>query len=280
MIKIWHSNRYKYNQEILGGFIMLAKRIEEVGTGNVLATEVFEDDYLMKLISIELSIPADSITLNDLKGISTLISISTTSGSDLNKIRSLKGLEYCENLKALNLTNHAVSDVAPILSLKQLEVLVLTNNRLDSIYLIGKHLINLEVLAVGSNKIDTITPALELKNLKKLYIQDNPIMDESLLYLNELKNLRELCLWGISETLQSEKDKFKKGMTLIHGEKDNIIRTYENPMETEISKIIQDITKAYAKETSKLIQDFSQDDEKIGEVQKALERILQLPQLA
>lgn len=84
------------------------------------------------------------------------------------KTKSLEGIEYCKNLKLLNLALESITDLNPLSSLTDLENLDLNQNR----------------------TIEDISPISNLTNLKTLILYSNPIKDISA--LSNLTKLTEL----------------------------------------------------------------------------------------
>ena len=111
--------------------------------------------------------------------------------TDLNEVRSLKGLEHAINLKSLVIVNTKVSDLTPLSVLENLHTLKLTGNQISDITPLAG-LVNLEILILTQNQIVDITPLAGLINLRRLQLNHNQIEDIS--PLRGLVNLQHLQL--------------------------------------------------------------------------------------
>lgn len=92
------------------------------------------------------------IYVSDLEWLKSLIAAN-------REIRDLSGLEYCVNLKTLDLSGNHLTNVSSL-----------------------SRLTNLELLVLNDNQITNVSPLSSLINLKALYISGNPITDVSPLY--------------------------------------------------------------------------------------------------
>lgn len=123
---------------------------------------------------------------------SDLESITILSAKGRN-ISNLTGIEYCVNLKFLDLLDNDVTGISPLAGCTNLEILYLWGNDISDISPLAG-LIKLKELRLRDNKISDISPLADLANLEELYLVGNNI---SVLppRLNFTK-LRVLYLWG------------------------------------------------------------------------------------
>ncbi len=132
--------------------------------------------------------PAD-VTPTDLEKITHLYI-----GYSKNKIKSLKGIEYCNNLTRLSITDHdGIKDLSPISALKNLRVLNLRNINITDLKPLSD-LLNLDTLRISQSKLSDITPLNKLTKLKVLDLSNNTIQDIST--LKNFPNLIQLHLTG------------------------------------------------------------------------------------
>ena len=106
-------------------------------------------------------------------------------------ISVLNGLEYCVNLKYLNLGENNISDISVLDGLTNLQTLSLFNNNISDISRLAG-LTNLENLHLANNNISDISALAGLTNLKFLNLNNNNINDISA--LAGLTNLEVLVL--------------------------------------------------------------------------------------
>ncbi|MHA1285574.1 MAG: leucine-rich repeat domain-containing protein [Promethearchaeota archaeon] len=154
---------------------------------------LFEDPNLEIIIRYALKKPTGLITKDELLLIDTL----RATYFQQDKIKSLKGLEYCKNLKFLALSGQSISDISPIGYLINLEELIMNENRILSDISPLRNLINLRVLYLLSNNIKDISPLANLTNLEFLDLNFNPV--ENFKPLSNLVNLKYLYLAYHSE---------------------------------------------------------------------------------
>lgn len=219
----WHDNR-EVIQRIFADTdkscseksIILFKRREEIMVENNIV--VFEDVNLAKLVAIEICGQPDLevLTKEKLAAVESIFStVSFAKRPEEDKIRSLKGLEHCTNLKQLHLIDHNISDLSPLEHLDHLEVVVLRSNRIQSIEVFnGKETI--KTLVVGQNEIEDISVVQTLTGLKQLFVQENPLKHDSLLFINELPALREFCFWETNKAYMAEIGGFRNDILLLH----------------------------------------------------------------
>lgn len=114
-----------------------------------------------------------------------------------NRIKNLKGLEYCTELTCLALPRERIQSLQPLSNLTKMEFLDLNQNYtiedISPIY----NLVNLKTLILYSNPIKDISGLGKLIKLKELYLMYTPVTDLSA--LTNLVNLEILYLSGVGE---------------------------------------------------------------------------------
>ena len=101
-------------------------------------------------------------------------------------------------LTKLILNDNDVTDMSPICTMKNLEELRLTNNKIDAIPEEIKNMTELSILFLNKNNISNIENLCNLKNVKKLELSYNNIT-EIPKAINKLKKLK--FLWLISNEI-------------------------------------------------------------------------------
>ncbi|CAL6106209.1 Conserved_hypothetical protein [Hexamita inflata] len=102
------------------------------------------------------------------------------------KLTNLVGLELLNNLKIIQIVDNPVTSIEPILGLRQVTSLTVSNSKLNNITGV-KQLKQLVELNLGFNQIREISELGNLTNLNKLELQNNDIHR-----INELRNLGKL----------------------------------------------------------------------------------------
>ncbi len=127
------------------------------------------------------------------------------------EIKSLKGLEFCKNLKTLtissfnNETPHAINgikDLSPLKNLKSLKLLRLSHNAINNLEPLKD--LSLEKLYLSHNLISDITAISNMKTLTDLDIAVNNISN-----IEPLKNLINLKMLDIRTNKIENLDKIK-----------------------------------------------------------------------
>lgn len=111
------------------------------------------------------------------------------------KTKKLNGLEHCENIEYLPLSNESIKNLQPISNLTKLKYLNLNQNYTIKDISPLSNLVNLEKLIIYSNPIEDLTGIGNLTNLKELWIMYTPIQDIS--PLKQLVNLEKLYIGGV-----------------------------------------------------------------------------------
>jgi hypothetical protein len=133
--------------------------------------------------------PAPTPVLN------TDLAVLATLDASSAGITDLTGLEQCTNLTQFTCTgNSGLHDAGPIAGLKNLVMVNMTGNHLDSITPFTG-LTNLEELDLGENNISSLTGIHNLTKLKYLALNNNPLNDVLM-----LQDMNSLITLDISNT--------------------------------------------------------------------------------
>ena len=192
-------------------------QICDTATGVADSFEIlFPDPALDSLIRAKINKPVGTILYSDVKNIDTLVSFAV--------IRDLSGIQFCTNLKVLDLRgginvsdlgllknllslqglfitdagNGLISNISPLQNLTQLQSLSLSCPNLSDISPL-QNLVHLQSLSIVSSKLSDISP---LRNLTQLtWLQ---LISDGLSNLSPLQNLTQLqILDAESKTLTS-----------------------------------------------------------------------------
>ncbi len=87
-------------------------------------------------------------------------------------IESLDGIEYCRQIKILDVSNNDISDIRNLWDLQNLEELYLANNQIEDIETLS-NLSLLRVLDLSTNLIEDISPLFNMSNLKYVNLIGN-----------------------------------------------------------------------------------------------------------
>jgi Leucine-rich repeat (LRR) protein len=99
-------------------------------------------------------------------------------------ITSLFGIEHCNHLIVLDLSNNEISDLADLWSLQRLEELYLANNEIGYIDALS-NLSRLRIIDLSGNQIDDISPLFELKHLEYINLMDNKVPKHQIDFLKK-----------------------------------------------------------------------------------------------
>jgi len=152
---------------------------------------VFPDLNLEAVIRETINKPEGAIYASDLEKITSLNDSGSGYEDSESDIKDITGLEYCTNLKEINLSYNQITDVSPLAGLTNLQYLDLHFNPITDVTPLAG-LTNLQELILGNNQITDVTPLARLNNLHELYLGDNQISDVS--PLARLNNLQTLWL--------------------------------------------------------------------------------------
>jgi len=130
--------------------------------------------------------------------------------SDISSVANFK------NLEALDLRGTSVVDLKPILKLKRLKKLLLTNTPTSDLNQINS-IENLSELYIGQSKVSNLDGITALKQLHTLSLTGTSIKDISV--LAQLDSLRDLTLWDMRSL------NFEQVSKLTHLRKLNLART-------------------------------------------------------
>lgn len=151
---------------------------------------------------------SNEIYKSDLEKIEALaIRGMDSSEENLIEVSSIKGLEYCKNLKTLTISSGeipddneeiryskgAIKDLTPLLNLKKLELLRLSHNEISDVSPL-KDLTGLKYLYISHNNISDIISLKNLANLESFDFAVNKITDMSI--VENFKNLKLLDIYS------------------------------------------------------------------------------------
>jgi len=122
----------------------------------------------------------DAITKEDLAGLETFQKLNEEGTPDKDKIKDISGLEYCVNLKQLNLGWNQISNIDVLSNLSQLKELKIWENKISDISVLSK-LINLTSLGISGNSIEDISVLPNFSKLTELGLGSNRLRDISAL---------------------------------------------------------------------------------------------------
>ncbi|WP_026968926.1 leucine-rich repeat domain-containing protein [Algoriphagus terrigena] len=134
--------------------------------------------------------PEDTVSLDWLY---RFVGIDSLNISGRREIFGLQALSELRDLKVVDISNTAITDLGPISNVTFLESLNLTNTPTSDIQFI-KYSDRLKHLDISNTRIEDISQLLNLKSLVSLKAENTPIM--SFAVLNEFKNLTQLDLRG------------------------------------------------------------------------------------
>lgn len=160
---------------------------------------VIEDPVLREAINATYKREADAaVTKEMLKHVITLSPekcLPHNPGEDFHKCKSIKGMEYAENLQYVSLPYQPIEDLSPLANLTKIRYINITGNGKVQDFSFLDKLVNVEELHIRMVKVKSIDA---LKNYKKLYFLDadsceisdfSPLSDlTDLKYLNLDKN--------------------------------------------------------------------------------------------
>ena len=126
---------------------------------------------------------------------------------NLIEVNSIKGLEYCKNLKTLTISSGeipddneeiryskgTIKDLTPLSNLKKLELLRLSHNEISDVSPL-KDLTGLKYLYISHNNISDISSLKNLANLESFDFAVNKITDMSI--VENFKNLKLLDIYS------------------------------------------------------------------------------------
>lgn len=151
---------------------------------------------------------------------------------NLIEVSSIKGLEYCKNLKTLTISSGeipddneeiryskgAIKDLTPLSNLKKLELLRLSHNEISDVSPL-KDLTRLKYLYISHNNISDISSLKDLTNLENFDFAVNKISEMSV-----VKNFKKLNLLDIYSNKISDISYVKEleNITYLRADNNNI----------------------------------------------------------
>lgn len=151
---------------------------------------------------------------------------------DLIEVSSIKGLEYCKNLKTLTISSGeipddneeirysegAIKDLTPLSGLKNLELLRLSHNEISDVSPL-KDLTQLKFLYISHNNISDISSLKNLTNLENFDFAVNKVLEMSI-----VKNFKKLTLLDIYSNKISDISYVKEleNLTYLRADNNNI----------------------------------------------------------
>ncbi len=95
-------------------------------------------------------------------------------------LEDIDGIEFCRNVRSLNISGNSISNIYDLQHLSQLEELYAADNLIRDIDSI-MNLEWLEIIDLSGNEIEDITPLLNMSNLKFVNIMKNPVSDRTII---------------------------------------------------------------------------------------------------
>ncbi len=151
-------------RQIVANFRMNTERGDEI--------VLFPDPHLEALIRDNIGKPSGSIYESDLLNIEYLY----ISGE---RIETIEGLQYCPNLRELDLASNMVDDLRPLSNLTRLRTLLLNENPIKSIDAIADLPALKELNLSSAEDVADISPVSNLETLETLYLWGMGIDDIS-----------------------------------------------------------------------------------------------------
>ena len=155
----------------------------------------FADPVLEAMVRATMGKPEGVITVTEAEAV-TRMNFSAEWQRYISQetpIKGIGGLEYFKNLESLDLSFHAITDIAPLAGLKKLTSLSLSNNPIADISPLAG-LTGLKVLILTGCKAQDYAPLAKLVDLEFLMLDDSTIADVS--PLSSLVSLKQLYLSG------------------------------------------------------------------------------------
>lgn len=157
---------------------------------------VIEDPVLKEAINAsykrEATLPVTKEMLKHIITLSPEKCLPHNPGEDFHKCKSIKGMEYAENLQYVSLPYQPIEDLSPLANLTKIRYINITGNGKIKDFSFLDKLVNIEELHMRMAKIQNIDA---LKNFTKLYYLDADSCDISdFSPLSDLVNLKYLNL--------------------------------------------------------------------------------------
>lgn len=157
---------------------------------------VIEDPVLQEAINAsykrEANLPVTKEMLKHVITLSPEKCLPHNPGEDFHKCKSIKGIEYAENLQYVSLPYQPIEDLSPLANLTKIRYINITGNGKVQDFSFLNKLVNVEELHIRMVKVKNIDA---LKNYKKLYFLDADSCEISdFSPLSNLVNLKYLNL--------------------------------------------------------------------------------------
>ena len=127
---------------------------------------LLEEQNLKNLAANKLDKEAGELTKEDLQQIKNL-KVTGPEGVDVQAVKSLTGIKYLSQLKALSLKGNKIMDITPLKDLTELRYLDLSNNQIKDIKTLS-NLDKLMYLDISNNDLDISSGSETMKIIKKL----------------------------------------------------------------------------------------------------------------
>jgi len=111
----------------------------------------------------------DPITAEDVKN------ISTVRGKGMG-IKDLTGLEHCLAIMSIDLSESAITSIAPLKGLSRLQQIILNNNQIEDLAPIADT-VALQYIGIENNQVKSLEPLRKLERLASLYADGNQVTD-------------------------------------------------------------------------------------------------------
>lgn len=157
--------------------------------------------------------------IKDISSLSVCTKLTKLDLSD-NSISDISPLVDIPGLTELDLSDNDIGDISPLVSMTKLTKLDLSNNRIKSAAAI-KELTKLTELQLGGNKLGSFSAVGKLTSLKTLGLNDTGLKDADLSGLYNLKNLKKLNIednGSLTESAVAALQKKLTGCTISHSE--------------------------------------------------------------
>ena len=104
-----------------------------------------------------------------------LVNLSTIQANGL-ELTDLSGLEKCQSLASLDLSNNKIANLQPLKTLAKIQYLNLANNQIEDISPLSE-IPALQYIELSHNRVKNLQPLNTLTNLASLYLSYNQITD-------------------------------------------------------------------------------------------------------
>ncbi|MCB1232133.1 MAG: leucine-rich repeat domain-containing protein [Verrucomicrobiae bacterium] len=111
----------------------------------------------------------DPITADDVKN------ISTVRGKGMG-IKDLTGLEHCQALMSIDLSENEIVSLAPLKGLSRLQQIIVNHNKIQDLSPLAG-IVAIQYLGIEGNQVKSLEPLKNLERLSSLYADDNQIAD-------------------------------------------------------------------------------------------------------